>query len=92
MLRKSDIKDNNRTPQSLLRRLPGVDHILEITKKDPFFVVNTKKEVMTALLKERRGGFLSDIFCIAKAPDNWYAYNDSLRESLCGRTFKTFVQ
>ena len=29
--------DKNNAPHSLLRKLPGVDHILEITKKDLFF-------------------------------------------------------
>jgi L-seryl-tRNA(Ser) seleniumtransferase len=29
--------EKNGKPRSLLRKLPGVDHILETTKKDPFF-------------------------------------------------------
>ncbi len=37
LLHKDDRMEKNSTPQSLLRKLPGVDHILEITKKDPFF-------------------------------------------------------
>jgi L-seryl-tRNA(Ser) seleniumtransferase len=37
MHQKSDITDNSNAPHTLLRKLPGVDHLLEVAKKDLFF-------------------------------------------------------
>jgi L-seryl-tRNA(Ser) seleniumtransferase len=37
MRKKNKIMDKNKAPHTLLRKLPGVDHVLELTKKNPFF-------------------------------------------------------
>jgi L-seryl-tRNA(Ser) seleniumtransferase len=59
--------DNNRAPQSLLRRLPGVDHILEITKKDPFFA-DTPKSVLVRSIRNIIDDIRKQILEAAQSP------------------------
>ena len=51
MIHSDNMMQSDKTPQSLLRKLPGVDHILELAKKDPYFT-DTPKSVLVRSIRD----------------------------------------